>query len=51
MVTIPVGSHKLVTTHEAFNYFDDAYGLELEAALGASVLKKLRLLYTAANYG
>ncbi|EKU99896.1 ABC-type metal ion transport system, periplasmic component/surface adhesin [Leptolyngbya sp. PCC 7375] len=33
VTTIPASNRKLVTTHEAFNYFADAYGLELEAAL------------------
>lgn len=33
VATIPADSRQLVTTHEAFNYFADAYGLEVEAAL------------------
>jgi manganese/iron transport system substrate-binding protein len=31
--TIPAGSRKLVTTHDSFRYFADAYGLEVKGAL------------------
>ena len=31
--TIPAGNRKLVTTHDAFRYYADAYGIEVEGAL------------------
>ncbi len=31
--TIPAGDRKLVTTHDAFRYYADAYGLEVKGAL------------------
>jgi zinc/manganese transport system substrate-binding protein len=33
---IPVGKRKLVTTHDAFGYFEEAYGIEMIAALGVA---------------
>ncbi|MFV9474804.1 metal ABC transporter solute-binding protein, Zn/Mn family [Advenella sp. RU8] len=36
MSEIPVERRKIVTTHEAFGYFADAYGLEVIAPLGIS---------------
>ena len=32
--TIPTGDRKLVTTHDAFRYYADAYGIEVKGALG-----------------
>jgi manganese/iron transport system substrate-binding protein len=32
--TIPADNRKLVTTHDAFRYFADAYGVEVKGALG-----------------
>lgn len=34
ITTIPAGNRKLVTTHDAFRYFADAYNLEVKGALG-----------------
>ena len=31
--TVPAANRKLVSTHEAFNYFADAYGFKVEGAL------------------
>lgn len=31
--TIPAGNRKLVTTHDAFRYYADAYGMEVKGAL------------------
>ena len=36
MADIPEGRRKIVTTHDAFGYFADAYGLEVIAPLGIS---------------
>jgi len=32
--TIPTGDRKLVTTHDAFRYYADVYGIEVKGALG-----------------
>lgn len=34
VTTIPDGNRKLVTTHDAFRYFADAYDIEVKGALG-----------------
>ena len=34
VATIPESSRKLVTTHDAFGYYSQAYGLPIEGALG-----------------
>lgn len=36
IATIPVQRRKLVTTHDAFGYFEKAYGLEIIAPLGVA---------------
>ena len=33
VATVPAANRKLVSTHEAFNYFADAYGFKVEGAL------------------
>lgn len=33
---IPIGKRKLVTTHDAFGYFEQAYGIEMISAVGVA---------------
>lgn len=36
LLALPAGEHKVVTSHDAFGYFADAYGVEFLAPLGMS---------------
>jgi manganese/zinc/iron transport system substrate-binding protein len=43
LATIPDGSRVLVTAHDAFGYFGDAYGLEVEGVQGISTASEAGL--------